>query len=123
MDNSIDDILTARNQTHGDYRVNARITQDIKGVIQAEAKYHSLPPDMRETLDMIALKIGRILAGDPTVEDHWDDIAGYSRLVSNQLRRDKSWVESTPTPEVKITPKSTLSDALAKVRSSLNGTE
>jgi hypothetical protein len=38
-----------------------------------------------EALDMIAHKIGRILAGDPNHADHWDDIAGYARLVARRV--------------------------------------
>ena len=29
---------------------------------------------------MILLKIARIICGDPTYADHWDDIAGYAML-------------------------------------------
>ena len=35
---------------------------------------------------MIAHKIGRILAGDPSFQDHWADIAGYATLIINPLR-------------------------------------
>jgi hypothetical protein len=36
-------------------------------------------------LEMIAHKIGRVLAGDPNHADHWDDIAGYARLVARRV--------------------------------------
>ena len=39
----------------------------------------------RESLEVIATKIGRILGGDPTHKDHWDDIAGYAELVAREL--------------------------------------
>lgn len=44
-----------------------------------------LNPMQSESLDMIAHKIGRIIAGDPNVEDHWRDIAGYATLVADRL--------------------------------------
>jgi hypothetical protein len=40
---------------------------------------------MAETLDMIAHKIGRIIAGNAAEPDHWRDIAGYAQLVANRL--------------------------------------
>jgi hypothetical protein len=40
----------------------------------------------QEALDMIQHKIGRILNGDPDYVDNWDDIAGYSQLISKILR-------------------------------------
>jgi hypothetical protein len=40
---------------------------------------------MKEALDMVAHKIGRILNGDPTYTDSWHDIAGYSKLVEDEL--------------------------------------
>jgi hypothetical protein len=49
--------------------------------------FERLMDDQRETLDMIAHKIGRILAGDPNVEDHWKDIAGYATLSADRVRK------------------------------------
>jgi hypothetical protein len=43
-------------------------------------------PIQVEALEMIAHKIGRILSGDPNHQDHWDDIAGYAKLVSERLQ-------------------------------------
>lgn len=34
---------------------------------------------------MIAHKLARIAVGDPDVNDHWDDIAGYATLVSQRM--------------------------------------
>ncbi len=39
----------------------------------------------REALEMIAHKIGRILNGDPDYADSWHDIAGYAKLVEDEL--------------------------------------
>jgi hypothetical protein len=41
-----------------------------------------LKPEHAESLEMIAHKIGRILAGNENFHDHWDDIAGYAKLGS-----------------------------------------
>jgi len=83
-DKSTEALLAERGKTHGDYAVHAYITQELKRVM-AEAGNDLLTPVQRESLDMIAHKIGRILTGNPNHQDHWDDIAGYARLASKEL--------------------------------------
>jgi hypothetical protein len=78
-------MLSEREKTHGPYKVKAEIIQNLKRVMTAYAGWHSLSDVQRESLDMIVHKIGRILSGDPNVADHWDDIAGYAKLVSRDL--------------------------------------
>lgn len=80
-----DDIIAERGKTHGDYREHARITQELKNIMRACAGWDALSLCQRETLEMNAHKVGRILAGNPNHEDHWADIAGYSRLIEQQL--------------------------------------
>jgi hypothetical protein len=87
MTTDINALLAERSKTHGDYMMHAEITQDLKRVM----RHHTadldrrLDDDMQETLDMIAHKIGRIIAGNPAEPDHWRDIAGYAQLVANRL--------------------------------------
>lgn len=45
----------------------------------------ALPPDMKEALEMVAHKAGRILNGDPDYHDSWHDIIGYTKLVADRL--------------------------------------
>jgi hypothetical protein len=45
---------------------------------------------MREALEMLAHKTGRILNGDPAYADSWHDIAGYVRLVEQRLEAPKT---------------------------------
>jgi hypothetical protein len=83
----IDEILTARKRTHGEFRDHARVTWGIKRVMEGEAQWARLNDIQREALAIIAHKIGRILTGDPNHHDHWDDIAGYAKLVSDRIPR------------------------------------
>lgn len=85
MATSTEALLAERGKTHGDYAEHAQITQDLKFVITSTPGYAKLTAAQRETLDMTAHKIGRILAGDPNFKDHWDDIVGYNKLVANML--------------------------------------
>lgn len=83
MDTS--ELLSTRGKTHGEYRDHARITQRLKDIMRAEPGWGRLSDIQKETLEMNAHKIGRILAGDPNFVDHWDDIAGYAKLVSQRI--------------------------------------
>lgn len=78
-------LLDERRKTHGDFRDHARITQALKRTMRNESGFALLSDSQREALEMNAHKIGRILAGNPNFQDHWDDLAGYAKLVSNQL--------------------------------------
>jgi hypothetical protein len=82
----IEEILNEREETHGKFEDHAAITDVIKFDMQQSSNWSTLGSMKREALDMIAHKIGRILAGNPNVKDHWDDIAGYAKLVSRELK-------------------------------------
>ena len=87
MTTDINALLAEREKTHGDYEIHAAITQDLKRTINHHVADldRRLDDDMAETLDMIAHKIGRIIAGNAAEPDHWRDIAGYAQLVANRL--------------------------------------
>ena len=85
MSNTIDALLAERATTHGDYAAHAAVTQQSKELARQMPGWQRLSDMQRETIDMTAHKMGRILAGDPNLPDHWDDIAGYNRLVSQRL--------------------------------------
>ena len=82
----INETLLQRQQTHGDFETHALISQVLKGVMQSRAGWNKLENDQKESLDMIAHKIARILNGNPDTHDHWHDIAGYATLVANRLK-------------------------------------
>lgn len=91
-------LLSGRGKTHGDYSYHAHITQQLKRVarefhvtdIASDTPFpamEKLNDAQTESLDMIFHKIGRILAGDPNFRDHWDDIAGYAKLVADRCSK------------------------------------
>ena len=79
-----DPLLREREKTHGDFRSNAAISQSLKHIFARNTTKvaEDLCPVHREALDMIALKLSRILSGQADFRDHWDDIAGYAKLAS-----------------------------------------
>ena len=87
-DNEIEAILRDRQKTHGDWYTNATFSREIKTVVlhaiqlRRTRSYEGFTDNQLEALDMIAHKLGRILAGDAAYEDHWLDIAGYAVLAA-----------------------------------------
>lgn len=79
-------VLQDRGRTHGDFNDQASISQQIKGVL---SRGRPLSAAQKEALEMIAVKMSRIVSGNPDEIDHWLDIAGYAKLVSDIIERNK----------------------------------
>lgn len=88
----VQDTLSARGKTHGDFDAQAATAQVLKrSVIYSPNGTHGrLKPYQLEALETICMKISRIVHGNPNEPDHWRDIAGYATLVENILVRGKS---------------------------------
>jgi hypothetical protein len=80
-------LLTERENTHGDFLLVAKVAQEIKEAIRWAPK--ELSVDKKESLDLIATKIARIVIGDQNEEEHWIDIKGYAELALEQIRKSK----------------------------------
>lgn len=74
-----DPILVERNKTHGAFFTNAECSQKLKDVLKGYG-YKDLGVVHKEALEMICLKVSRIMSGQAKFKDHWDDIAGYAKL-------------------------------------------
>lgn len=97
---TLDNVLEERGSRYGKFDGHSMISQTLKLVMQGGAKafnaqgdivdvktnWQTLVPSQKEALEMIAHKIGRILNGDPTYDDSWVDIGGYSQLIVDELR-------------------------------------
>lgn len=81
----INETLSERGKRYGDFAEHARITQNIKRAMADSPNWADLSPDKKESLEMLAHKIGRILNGDPDYHDSWHDIVGYAKLVADTL--------------------------------------
>lgn len=83
----VDKVLDTRASTYGSFMQSANVAVRIKAVMHnaiAKEDLH-LMPDQILALDMIAVKISRILSGNPSHRDSWLDIAGYAKLVADRL--------------------------------------
>jgi hypothetical protein len=79
-------IIHQREKTHGDYERQARLSQDLKTRIRQEA--HTLTHQQLESIEMICVKIARIVCGNPNEADHWLDVQGYAELIHKNLQAD-----------------------------------
>lgn len=77
-------LISDRQRTHGHFTDHARIAQNLKAAVCTEDMYKKLSATQAESIEMILHKIGRIVAGDPSFADHWDDIAGYAKIANGQ---------------------------------------
>jgi hypothetical protein len=77
------DLLNERAKTHGDFAETARMSQALKSLMGTGYRYPELSDAQCEALDMIAVKIARIVSGDANEPDHWRDIMGYAQLALN----------------------------------------
>ena len=75
------DLLQARQSTHGDFIDNAKNGQMLREAFRSSPQFAAMPAIHREALDQIAGKLSRILSGQSTYPDHWQDIAGYATLA------------------------------------------
>lgn len=92
-DTSLDAILKERGDKYGPFVVHAKVTQSLMRVLletlNENPRFLSLGFQEQavivESMHMIAHKLGRIVNGEPTYDDSWDDIAGYAKLVSKHI--------------------------------------
>lgn len=80
------EILTQRKATHGAWQQQFALARNLKDTLFPNGDSR-VPSEMREALEHIAIKISRIIIGNPFHTDHWRDIAGYATLVADDLEK------------------------------------
>lgn len=85
---NVDAILDERGDRYGNYLEQTRISNALLAVIDGHLRRQdkTLEADQADALNMIAVKIARIVNGDPDYADNWTDIAGYATLVAERLQ-------------------------------------
>ena len=102
MSIDIEKVLAERGSRYGKFVDHAFVTQSIKRAMVNSPNWKRLSDDMKEALEMIAHKMGRILNGDPEYIDSWTDIVGYAKLVETDLiKKESSKNEIIQTPASK----------------------
>lgn len=82
MKDKVDTTLEQRGSQYGDVSEQAEVAEKIKKAMHYfQHHWDDLSPVEKQSLDMIALKISRIICGDHLhTADSWLDIAGYAKL-------------------------------------------
>jgi hypothetical protein len=88
-------VLNERKQTHGDWGKQSALSAKLKSLFFYSESWGRLTMSQQEALEMIAVKISRIISGNPNHPDHWEDIAGYATLALRELAPGKE--ETFPT--------------------------
>lgn len=83
----IEETLGERQKTYGDFADVAHRAQCIKAAMRSSKGWNLMASCQRESLEMIANKLARILEGDQNHADSWHDIAGYAQLIVKYLDR------------------------------------
>lgn len=84
METDIETILAERGKKYGDFADVAEVYCEITKILHSQGEFAS--PAITAALDMIAMKLARIVCGNPEYVDNWDDIAGYATLAAKALR-------------------------------------
>ena len=100
MKDEINEILAERGTRYGCFFGHATISQDIKDSLRSNRNWHRLSADKRESLEMIAHKMARIMNGDPEYIESWRDIEGYSKLIRDTLETTEGATDGRVVPQV-----------------------
>lgn len=97
-----EEIVKERNATHGDARLQFTTSQKLKSAMLQGLQQSGQRPDplIIETLEMICVKISRVVCGNSREIDHYKDIQGYAQIVINDLKAQDPLPPEHPMPNV-----------------------
>jgi len=72
-------------QYSGPFSARAQTSQAVKDILRLGSQWDSLTPSQKESLEMIAHKLARIVSGNASEVDHWRDIGGYAQLIVDEF--------------------------------------
>ena len=82
---TVQETLADREKSYGSYPENCKLTQDVKDILRAHPRWETMSPDKKQSVEMIVYKMARIITGDHGHKDSWHDIAGFARLIEQNL--------------------------------------
>lgn len=81
----LESTLKQRHGTHGEFRDNAQVTEDIMDILRAAPQWKHMPAFSKTAIYMIVHKLARIVCGDFSFDDHWKDIQGYAKISEDRF--------------------------------------
>jgi hypothetical protein len=111
---SITEILNERESKYGQFTDLATAAQAFKSITRAAPAYPRMTSVQREAMEMILLKVCRVIYGDPMHFDSWRDIAGYAALAVEEFspRQDGKPMEPAANPTTPMEMLQTVSGGL-----------
>lgn len=96
--NEVQVVTDERGARYGDFRNNALVAQHVKSTLHDaladNPRFEVMSASDRfvllEGLDQIALKLSRIVTGDPAYDDNYIDIEGYSKITRERVCKPRS---------------------------------
>lgn len=82
---TVESTLVERGTNYGNYLKQCKISHKLKTAMAEVDGYYRMEVDQQDALELMAVKISRILNGNPNYVDNWTDIAGYATLVADRL--------------------------------------
>ncbi len=82
-------ILVEHEKSHGSFHDNANYAQVLKELFCSSPHFSELCPEHKESLDMVASKLARILSGGSQHKDNWLDISGYALLALEACKQEQ----------------------------------
>lgn len=78
-------LVAGREGSHGSFTHNAAIQDALDEIVQSQPGFKRLLVEEKVALKNVCIKLARLLSnandGNPTDDDHWKDVGGYSRLA------------------------------------------
>lgn len=87
MNESIEQVLTDRAKTHGDFAEGAEFCQDVMRSAEKRPGWSIMSDVQKEGFHHIIQKLQRAVCGDPNFEEHWLDVMGYVERIIEDMRR------------------------------------
>lgn len=98
---NVEETIKVRDHRYGGFASESEISMVLKGIVRYEnfddhrtrvfrQGWTRLSPAQQSALDLIFLKVARIINGDPTYIDNWHDIGGYALLIERLLEKENS---------------------------------
>jgi len=85
----IDETLAERGSNYGKFTTQAELSQKLQVAFDDHVCQHGQPEkytdSMNEAIQLIIHKLSRIANGNPTYDDSWRDLSGYSTLIVKEL--------------------------------------
>jgi hypothetical protein len=81
-------ILNERTNSYGTFLEEAHISQELKAAMELGRNWSILPCDIKQSLEMVCVKVARILNGNYNYKDNFVDCIGYLQLVLDRLEKE-----------------------------------